>query len=141
MLVILACFETTLLLCINHPLLNALSAPIKHTDNETLNAYYQKVHDLQIKIASQITIGYSAGLIIPMFMVYFASLIKAEGRFKFVAVVTVCTNLLNIGLTTLLVIVAKMNAYSAPISTVTSQGLNLIILISFLFHINKNNKT
>lgn len=142
MVTFLSLLEMIVLISINHPLLNALSSPIKHVENNAdLNSYFIKAHDLQIKIASQLTIVYASCLIIPMFMVYFGSLIKSEGRFKIVVAINIICNIANIGITSLFVLVIKTDGYSAPISTLLCQSVNLAFLLIYLSHLNKHYKT
>jgi Na+-driven multidrug efflux pump len=141
MIVLFSLLEMIILLSINHPLLNALSSPIKQSSNSELNLYYQKTHDLQIKIASQLTIVYAGCLLVPMLMTYFGQLIKSEGRFKIVATVSIVSNIANIAITSLLVLFAKTDGYSAPISAILCQTFNLVFLLLYLSYLNKNKKT
>jgi Na+-driven multidrug efflux pump len=133
--------ETLILLLINQQLLSVTSSPVEHTSNETLNAYYQKVHDLQIGIAQQLTIIYSASLLIPMLITYFASLIRAEGKFKIVVGINIICNVINIGLTIFLVLVAKIDAYSGSTSTLICYLINFTALMFYLSHLNHKNQT
>lgn len=142
MVILLSALEIIILLSINHPLLNVISSPVKrNTGNAELDLYYQTTHDLQIKIASQLTIVYSCCLIIPMFMTYFGALIKSEGKFKIVAITSVISNIVNIGLTFLFVLVIKTDGYGAPISTIMCQSINLIFLLIYLVYLNKKKMT
>jgi Na+-driven multidrug efflux pump len=148
MVLLLAILETVLLLSTSNPLLTAMSAPVEKVDITSspfsisdIQNYFQKVHDLQISFGNSYIMVYSAGIILPLLIYYFASLIKSEGRFKLVVATSIVCNLLNIGLIVIFILVAKLNMIGGALGSTISYAINLIVLIFYLYHLNKSEQT
>jgi Na+-driven multidrug efflux pump len=141
MVLIMALGMTVLLLLVNKPLLTLMSAPAEQSNNEVLKGYFQQIHDLQIKFANNYLTVYSAGIILPLFIFYLASLIKSEGRFKVVVITSVLCNLLNIGLIVIFILFAHLGMVGGALGSTVSYSINLIVLLIYLIHLNRTGQT
>jgi Na+-driven multidrug efflux pump len=144
MVLILAILETACLIGFNHIILVAMSSPPEQalsTDPPELQTYFQKVHDLQISFASHYTMIYSAGILLPLLIFYFASLIKSEGRFRVVVVTSIVCNCLNIGLIVIFILFGHLDMYGGALGSTVSYAVNLIILLIYMVRLNMRNET
>jgi Na+-driven multidrug efflux pump len=141
MVLILAVIETSLLLGLHKVVLTAMSSPAEYSADAVLNAYYQKVHDLQISFASEYTFIYSAGIILPLLIFYLASLIKSEGRFKLVVFTSIACNVLNIGLIVIFILFGHLDMYGGALGSTVSYAINLLVLLFYLIHLNRTDQT
>jgi Na+-driven multidrug efflux pump len=76
-----------------------------------------------------------------MLAYYLAGLVKAESKFKVVVISSVCCNVLNIGLTCLLILVAKLDMYGGSTSAVISQAVNLSVVLIYIGYMNRKQNT
>jgi Na+-driven multidrug efflux pump len=141
MVLVMALGLTTILLLINKPILTLMSSPVEQNSDPVLQEYFQKVHDLQITFANNYLLIYSAGIILPLFIFYLASLIKSEGRFKVVVITSVLCNLLNISLIVIFILYAHLNMIGGALGSTVSYAVNLIVLLMYLIYLNHTNQT
>jgi Na+-driven multidrug efflux pump len=141
MVLLMALLETCLLLILNNPILTAMSSPVEKVTDPQMQIYFQKIHDLQITFANNYTMIYSAGIVLPLLIFYFASLIKSEGRFKIVVITSIACNILNIGLIVIFILFAHLDMIGGALGSTVSYGINLSILIGYLAYLNRTNQT
>jgi Na+-driven multidrug efflux pump len=141
MVLIMALTLTTLLLVLDKPILTLMSSPVEQSSDPTLQIYYQEVHNLQITFASSYLMVYSAGIILPLFIFYLASLIKSEGRFRVVVATSILCNLLNIALIVVFILFAHLDMIGGALGSTVSYAINLIVLLVYLIHLNRTGQT
>jgi Na+-driven multidrug efflux pump len=141
MVLFLALLETALLLVTYRPLLQVMSSPVEKSSNPDLQAYFNKVHELQLKFASDYVLVYSAGIPMPLLIFYFASLIKSEGRFRVVVITSILCNILNLGLIVVFILVGHLNMLGGSLGSTVSYAINLVILLIYLSHLNRTEQT
>lgn len=136
MVFILAIFETGILCAINEPILNRMAVL-----NTNHTAEQEWIHTLQVKWANEYTMVLSIGIILPLFLFYFASLIRAEGRFWVVVITNIICNILNLGFICFYIVVCKLDFIGGALGNTTSYLINIIVLIIYLSWLNKKNMT
>jgi Na+-driven multidrug efflux pump len=135
---ILAVLEIAVMMGLNNPILNAMSSSTQQSTDPILGPYYQKVHDLQIHYASIYTMFLTGLLLLTMFVFYFSTLIKSEGRFKVAVIASVICNILNIALVVIFIYVIKVGIVGAGIAASISYFINIVILIAYIKLLSKH---
>jgi Na+-driven multidrug efflux pump len=139
----------TLLLCgLAHPLLTAFAGNVNHVtsvthpaDAQRLNDYYAAVHQVEIGFAFKYIVILAAGITLPMLIFFFGSLIRSEGKFRVVTIISVVSNIFNIGVSVLFIQFAHLGVMGGSLSCLVCYFGNLIFLLFYLIYLMKKNET
>ncbi|WP_036436724.1 MATE family efflux transporter [Mycoplasma elephantis] len=106
-----------------------------------MKAYFDAAHDLSVAWAKDYIYVYAGGAFIMALHVILSFLIKAEGRNNYVLFIAIISNISNILLDMLFIIVFKLGVLGGALATLIGWSINLLGYLSYCWYNARKQKT
>ncbi|QSF13999.1 hypothetical protein JXZ90_01760 [Mycoplasma sp. Mirounga ES2805-ORL] len=114
---------------------------IPEADAAKWQPYYDAAHRLSVSWAKQYIYLYAAGTFMQGLSLYLSYFIRSEGYSNYAMGVSIVSNIINIVLDAILIIVFKLGVMGGIIATLVGWFFNLAAFLIYLSYMNKKQKT
>ncbi|MBU4693341.1 hypothetical protein KQ878_00375 [Mycoplasma zalophidermidis] len=110
-------------------------------ERELLQAYYDAAHNMSVSWASQYVYIYASGTIIQGLSLFLSYFIRAEGYNVYTMGVGIGSNIINISLDAVFIIVLKQGVLGGVVATIIGWTFNLLMYVWYVIYLNIKGKS
>ncbi|WP_051616989.1 MATE family efflux transporter [Mycoplasmopsis columboralis] len=116
---------------------NTINGVLTSDELQRLQDYYDGAFSLSVHWAKQYIYIYAAGTILQGLVAIFSYFIRAEGFNAYTMIISITSNLINIALDALFIIVFKMGLLGGVVATIIGWTFNLVSFVIYVWIKNK----
>ncbi|UUD36756.1 MATE efflux family protein [Mycoplasmopsis californica] len=120
---------------------DSIAAAKMGADFDVMKAYFDAAHSISVKWAKFYILVYGGGTFIMALHVLLSFLIRAEGKNNYVLIIAIISNLCNIGLDALFIIVFKLGVLGGALATLIGWIVNLLGYLWYCYYNTKKQHT